>query len=436
MNLKTVLLAFILLGSMGSGFALTFEELKVSFASLRLKEEGEFEANTTALSGKYREALGSLLKSYQEQGLLDQSLLISAEIKRIEQGIWPLPPLSTESPAKLKSARKIYVEQFVGYKKDIAERIITASDKMQQLLEEKVVELTREGDLDTARKARTYLQDLSTDTKINDYKLLIKRLKNPGQSPAALRIRRYGDPVEVLVRLDTAGKVSMASPISNTMEITGGRKERGETEAKSLGEFLGAEKYDPYPQTVFSHTFDDANDLPLQAVQFDVTPVEFDGKKAIGLTVQAAATNPMVTIAKANLPQKAASCEYRISYEYLIPKSNEKLTTLSIQQGPGFEIEKRTSRKKGVWQSCEATSLSQSEHRFLRIYVGGSPGTKVAEIRNESFWLRSLKVDIIKFSAYICEEFGESGESKIAYPEAQEQPLFAANGALLDTGND
>jgi hypothetical protein len=428
MIFKSLLMSLILLGCAG---ALTFEDLKVSFLSLRLKNENGFVTKADELKIKYLKALQNLQKSFQDQGSLDEALSVDQETKNLKLKGWPLPPLSAGGPASLEAARKIYVRQYLSHKKDVAKNMIEASEKMQQLLEKKIIELTKEGDLATAQKAKAYLAEIKVDVQINEYKALLKRVSDRGRSPAALRVRRFGDEVEVLVRFDTGGKISMDSPISNTIEITGGRKERGNTEAISLGEFLGAPKFNSFPAIVFDHTFEGGKDIPFQAIDIEVTPIEFDDKKGISLTVSTVAANPMINLAKGKIPSVANSCKYRVSYEYLVPKSNKTVGALFIQQGHGFPIEDRVFRKNGSWHQAEITTFSKSENDFLRIFLSGPAGTQLAKTQNESIWLHSLQIEILSFAAFICEEFGESGESKIVYEDAQKQPLFAKNGELI-----
>ena len=56
-----------------------------------------------------------------------------------------------------------------------------------------------------------------------------------------LRLRRSTDNVEVDVRLDGSGKVSLDSPIANVVEDTGGTGEDGTTNASTLNGFLNSD---------------------------------------------------------------------------------------------------------------------------------------------------------------------------------------------------
>lgn len=415
--------------------ALTIEELQSSFVSLKLKTQTDFDNTTSLLRGNYVKALVRTQKKFQDQGRLDEALKAQAEIKIIESKIWPLPAIALPVPPNLLSVRKVFLKEYLALKRDYASTIVEAAEKMDGLLERKIIELTKMGDLAGAKNAQVYQQSLKNDQSIKDLQTFLNQVRSDGSAPAALRIRRYGDDVEVLVHYDTVGKISLDSPISNVVEISGGKRERGESKARKLGGFLGAEGYDVDSQLLFSMVFDQAQTAPLSLLDIEAgAPVEMDGKKGVPFWISGAAQNPMINLPAGTLPPLSASCGVEISCEFLVPKGNKKLEALSFHQGGGPALAERVYGKEGKWEQAFIESNSKGDVPNVRIFMGGKPGTQLPEIRGEAIVLHSLKIELTKPSAFICERFGEGGISEEIVSEISNQRPFALNGDLLPTG--
>ncbi|MFT6181694.1 MAG: hypothetical protein ACJA1W_004055, partial [Akkermansiaceae bacterium] len=268
--------------------ALTLDELQQSFTVKRLTI---IDARTTKLAGlrnNYSAALERIQEKYQKAGRLDEALLSKKEIDLVAAKTWPMPPISAEAPKDNVSARKLYIRNHLEFQKKAGLSLVRAADKMDELLAEKVISFTKAGDLESAKRTRVIQKAIENDKFITDAHALIQRVGEDGSSPVALRIRRAGDDLEVDVRYDTSGKISLQSPVENVVELTGGKKEKGSTAAKTLGEFIGGKEFKVDPYVAFTKIFDDREVGPLS-----FTAVETEFKKTevgeTGLKIQVAA---------------------------------------------------------------------------------------------------------------------------------------------------
>lgn len=425
--LTTIFLGLVL----GSVQALTVEDLKVSFGSLRLKAQDASANKAAELRTKYLKALGQAQEKLQKRGRLDDALKVAGEIKLTNEKAWPLPAIEAPVPADLASLRKVFVKEFLVIRKEEATTVVAASKKLEHLLSKKIVELTKGGNLEGAKQARDYKESLAVEPKLLEYRALLDRVGRDGNAATAYRVRRYGDDIEVLVRYDASGKLSNDSPISNTVEMTGGRKERGETAATTLGGFLGAKGHDPDPQIIYEATFDKANQGELSLLDIEAgQPVEYKGKTGTPFKISDTARNPMINLPVGSLPPLEASCVVRITCEFYVPRENKGVEAISFNQGGGPALADRSVGKKGAWTTEVIESAAKGEVPNLRLFIGGVPGVQLPQIRGEAVVIHSLKVEIIRPSVFICEQYGKDGGVLKKFPDGKDQEVLALNGEL------
>ncbi len=431
MKILLIFLVNVLLGAPIFGESLT--ELLASFKAHELRIQKTLETKTTKLGGSYQEALQKLQIKYQNGNRLNDALRVKKEITEVSQGKWPLTALRPTAPSGLISARKLFTKSYIRIQQEHGEALVKSADKMDKLLEKFATTLTKNGDLESALKVKAQQESLKIAPSIVGARQFLKRVGKSGGAKSAFRLRRQGDNIEVLVRYDTEGKVSFDSPIENVVEITGSKKEKGETSALRLGGFLGAEGFQGESFTVFDHKFDKEGLEPLVALDIDSGKVvEVDGKSGLILTINEKAKNPMISLPPGTLPPENVSSGFKITFEYLVPKSNRKVSGWSYQQGGGFPLGERTEGKIGKWKSevVEGTSLSKFD--FLRLYMSGSVGSKIADIRGDTLIVHSLRIEITRPAAFICESFGPSAESLGQSTKEVDQKIFALNGLLVE----
>ena len=98
----------------------------------------------------------------------------------------PLPPLAEKPPVELSSARKIFFKQSIAIQKKYGNTLIVLATKMDKLLSQKVLELTKLGNLEKAAEAREYRKKLKEDQVIIAAHTLINRVRSDGSSSVAL----------------------------------------------------------------------------------------------------------------------------------------------------------------------------------------------------------------------------------------------------------
>lgn len=396
--------------------AKSVSELADSYGEKRSEITSENEAALSKLNKGYLNRLAKIQASIQKSGKLAMVEMIEAEISEVKLGTWPLHRVTTSSPSPLKKARKLYEKARFDISKKRAVALVSSTDIMLKLLGEEKITATQKGALDEARAARA----------------LARFKKSGSEAPVALRLRRYGDQIEVLVYYDAAGKVSLKSTIKNTIEETGGRKERGDTTATTLGEFVGAPGYQVDPYIALNHNFGKAGD-GVGAAQSDFEKnlrYKVGGESGLQLTLIDKPINPYYAI-KNLFPPLTAPGSYRVSCSYYIPTGNKALDGFALYQGGGVRIGEHAFTKRGEWTSHTVEGSSHTQETILRLYPVFKVGQKMIDAAGESLVLGSLKVEHIRFSAFIHSRFNESGELTESFPALVDQELFIKNGKIL-----
>jgi hypothetical protein len=252
----------------------------------------------------------------------------------------------------------------------------------------------------------------------------------------AYRIRRSGDQLEVLVRFDKSGQVSMDSPVENVVEITGGRREKGDTKAKVLGEFVGAKKYEVDSYVAFESNMDEIVP-PLRAAGFELSPrTEIEGRHALRALLPNQVENPRVEWPDI-LPPVASSSNLKFEFAYFIPKTNQNLKGFTLRWGIGTPMEGKSFDSLGRWSNEIFESESPNEYTTLRLYGLGVPqvGGKVNG-GNESLYLDDLKVTYLSFAAHIVETYKDGKVVSRVIDEPTAQKAIVLSGKLLPTQPD
>jgi hypothetical protein len=358
------------------------------------------------------------------------------EKKDLKLGKWPLGLLDDSSPADFLRLRRIYETSRIKADREHAEAVIDTADKMADLMEAQMRTLTREGKITEAKKAKDLLEVIQVDEKIKTAKELVRRVRLNQNAPIAYRLRRSGDELEVLVRFDKSGKVSLDSPVENVIEITGEKKEKGDTKAKVLGEFVGAKGYDVDSYVSYESDMEKITP-PLQAVNYELEPgVEIEGRKALRILMPVKATNPRVEWPGVLSPEGSSS-RIKIDFQYLIPSDNKKLKGFSFHYGLAAPIEKKVMETTGRWVAESLETESMNEYDMLRLFVQHlNGGGKTFDGGNESIYLDDLKVTYLSFAAHVVETYKDGKVVDRFTDEPTAQKAIALAGKLLLSPNN
>ena len=411
--------------------ALTLEELQRSFQIKRLKIEDAGKTKIATLSHKYLVALEKTQKKYQDSGRLDDTLAIQAEIDLVKSEKWPLPPLAGKAPLDLVSLRKIYFKSYLSVQRETGTELMSSVDTMDQLLEKQVSALTKAGDLNGAQAARRYRKELGDDEGIKGYRALLARVWADGSSSVGMRIRRAGDHLEVLVRYDSSGEISPESKISNVVEITGGKIEKGDTEAKTLGEFIGSKGFKVDPFVALEKTFNDRTLAPVNVTALETQFLKKDeDETGVRLVSIAKPVNTHISLGHC-LPGLSEKGTYEVKVRYFIPKTNDVIKGIKFVQGVGQSIPGSESKTVGKWETLSFTATSTHDRKNLLLYLYFDPKAAGVQKKGDYLNLSSLSVKHIAFSAYIVERFDKDGAIVESFRVPAEQKQIARNGAIL-----
>jgi hypothetical protein len=193
----------------GFSCALTLDDLYQSFTARKLKIIDDRDTNIASLGANYTVALKKMQQKYEAAGRLDDALSVKKENDLVTSKTWPIPPLVVGAPRDLVVARKLYIQNHLDFQRQSGRSLMEVAEKMDELLAEKVISLTKEGDLETAKKARAIQEAIAKDELLAEANALIQRVDKDGSAPVAIRIRRVGDDLEVEVRYDSSGKISL-----------------------------------------------------------------------------------------------------------------------------------------------------------------------------------------------------------------------------------
>ncbi|MDB4723091.1 hypothetical protein OAF11_03470, partial [Akkermansiaceae bacterium] len=370
-------------------------------------------------------------EKYQKAARLDDALLVKGEIDLVGKATWPLPPLEKKAPADLVAARKLYFKTHLGYLKNSSSQIVKIADRMEELLTKTINDLTKEGNLEGAKGARAYQESLKKDPKIKEARTFLTRVRRDGSSPVALRLRRAGDHIEILVRYDSGGKISLQSPVENVVEITGGKGEKGETKARLLGEFIGSADHEVDSYVALDKTFSDRKFSPMTATELELGFRKKEGDEA-GVQFTTIA-NPVNNHAKFGscLPNLAEQGTYRVQVRYFLPKTNREMDGFVLVHSVGGALAESEATVRGAWTTLDFQATAVNEHRNLLFYPKYNPNASKPYEGGDSVIIASIKVTHTKFSAFIVERLDTDGAVSETFPEAGAQPAFARNGKFI-----
>jgi hypothetical protein len=427
MSLKPIVLLFAALSVLGS-HALTLEELEKSYdqklTEVRLKKE----KSLASLNEGYLDALTRIEAKYQRAGRLDEVLLVKDETKDISEGKWPLAALPREISLDVAAPRKIYLKKRIGIEQDAARKAVDTADRMLELLDQRAASLTKEGDLQQALLARQIKSEIEKDADLISARKLLDNVMSDGISRPAIQIRRYGDNREVIVRYDISGKISPDSPISNVAEA---EKNIGDTTAKVLGEFLGAEGYDADPFQLMHKTFDGTDAKPVVLARIIPTfqsRIAEDSGLALSIDPKEDG-NWYVAIPRVTPPASTPGT-VRVTCRYFVPRENKEVV--------GFFLSGTTLDQRGKWTTVETLAQSRADSEepsgIMIYFKSGAEGGKIinpAKASLEKVYLHSIIAEQIKFSAFLVKRFGENGVIAETFDNPAKQPVFAKNGEFV-----
>lgn len=430
-NFKSIFaLSFVTM--IANSFALTVEELKVAYQVQILRVNQEKEESLDQLRKSYLKSLDKIEANYQKAGRLQDVLLVRKEKKLIEAKTWPMAGLAKEAPANLKNGRRLYERTQTERERNAAKQLIAMAEKMETALEKQVLSLTKAGKIKEATAAGELLKTTKTDPKLLDAIDLMARVGRDGSVSPAYHIRRFGDGIEVVVSYDKSGKVSMDSPVQNVIEITGGKKERGTTKAKNLGEFVGAKGYEPDAWVVYKNDLVSGKLGVLKMTALKTIPSSKTDDDQLGLKVviPPKPLNPHIALGNA-LPPIAEAGAYRVSFSYYLPTDNKQITGFAWHQGFGAPIEEKVFGKSGRWMTESIGSRSLNEMHHLRLYLSFEPGASATTATGESVFLKDLKVEQLGFSAYVVAQYNKDGQVEDTFPDAADQKKLILAGAFF-----
>ena len=410
--------------------ALTLEELEKSYDAKQSGIHLEKDKSLSRLNEGYLGALARIETKYQRAGHLDEVLLVKDEIKNISDGKWPLLALPKKISLEVAEPRKLYLKKRIKIEQNAARQTAETADKMLALLEKQAVNLTKKDDLQQALLARQIKADIESDTNLASARKLLVNVMTDGRSRPALRIRRYGDNIEVLVRYDMRGKVSPDSPVSNVEEKD---KAIGDTSAKTLGEFVGAKGFQVDPYLAFEKTFDDKDIAGVALARIDSNfGQKIDGITGVVLSPQKEAVNLYASF-PASLPPISMAGTMRLTFDYYLPKTNKAIDGFSLVQGTsgGASLGGKVFSTQGKWISEAVSFVSVNEETRLLLYFHTPPGKKHEKLHEDKIILGKIKSEQIKFSAFIVQRLGANGVITETFEDPAKQPRFATNGKPL-----
>ncbi|MDB4740040.1 hypothetical protein OAF91_06560, partial [Akkermansiaceae bacterium] len=251
--------------------ALSVEDLQFSYEAAVLETNEGRDEQLGTLNQRYLTALSKLQKQAQKQGTLDKAVAIKNEGILIEEKTWPMPPVPPAASKILQGPRGTYLKARFGIEKDWALKTVRLADKMEKALRAKIVSLTKSGNLEEAQGAQVLLKKIQEDPELANARELPSRVMQSGRSRAGFIVRRNGDDLEVMVRYDSEGKISLKSPVENVVEKTGGKREKGRTSARTLGEFVGIGAESTERHIALDYTPEDGKLTPDEVIGVDVS---------------------------------------------------------------------------------------------------------------------------------------------------------------------
>ncbi len=419
--------------TLGTGAA-TPDELRSSFM-LRLDEaSARRDEQLKVLTTGYLAALERQREAVKASGDLNAVIPIHEEISRVKSGQDPLPRLPEDTPATLKQMRGKFDEHRGKVLFSHAEALTGWFAKLEEALKAQQSELTKAGKIDDAIAAKQTLETLAAAVRIEEARELLKQGGAAGRARPALRLRRFGDNLEVIVFPDRGGKLSMDSPVENVREETGDKKERGDTKAKVLGEFVGAKGYAVDPFVSFHQIFNTKNPGLMRANQVALNhSFVIDGGKGVKVSYDKAAKTPYCHFADV-IPPITHKGTYRFTTKYYIPQSNRHISGFQLMQGEGggAPVGGVLFKERKKWTSASATSESVNASPNIVLWLSLPAAIDIADAMDDFVVLAEVKIEHLKFTAFLQKKFGANGEAAESINDARQQPVFIVNGQFKE----
>jgi hypothetical protein len=300
---------------------------------------------------------------------------------------------------------------------------------MEKALKEKILSLTKSGNLEEAQGAQVLLKKIQEDPELATARELPSRVMQSGKSRAGFIVRRNGDNLEVMVRYDSKGKISLKSPVENVVEQTGGKREKGKTSARTLGEFVGVGAEDTERHIALDYTPEDGKLTPEEVIGVDVN---FQNDEGTVYEIKRGTKNAYLGFSNL-LGTLSSPATYRIFGELKIPKGNNALSGLFFKHGnsTGTIIGEQIIGS-GNWETVIREGAGGSILPLFRIHFSGFKLSEINRAWGDKVVLKNLRVEFIKFSAHIVEQYGDSGEAIIAEKNPSRQRLLVTNGVLAE----
>lgn len=431
MNLLFVIfhcLLFVAFSALGS-HALTLEELEKSYDQKLSDVRLEKEKSLADLNESYLGALARIEAKYQKAGRLDEVMLTRTEIKDLTADKWPLNALPEKISLEVAAPRKIYLKKRIEIEQNAARKATETADKMLALLDKQAVDLTKEGNLEQALLARQIKTEIESNKDLGSARQLLSNVMSDGTTQAVLRLRRYGDHIEVLVKHDTRGQISMLSPIQNVEESD---KSIGDTSANNLGEFVGAKGFNSDAFTIYQQG-EEGKQIGTIRLYGIITSEEQikNSPSALRLSFDIKSKDPIGIFGSIG-PRTSAPGAVRARCQFLIPKSNKVLSGITITQGdePILYVD---ASKPDIWNEVDGTAESRAEHEAgtILLYLRRHPNSNIADAARDYVLIKDLHIEIVRFSAFLVQRFDKSGTELERHDEPEKQPLFIANGDFV-----
>jgi hypothetical protein len=410
-------------------------DLEQAYLSRYDEAIGKQKSQIEKLQASYLTALKREMAKVQSTGKLEAVIPFRDEITFIEEGKDPLPALPEATVYQLKKMRSQFVDARQSILVTNATILVGLADKMVEVLEARETELTKAGKIDEALAAKKMRESYVEDENIQASRNILKFVGAGGETAAAMRIRRSGDNIEVLVRYDSKGKISMDSPVENVKEETAGGGEKGETKAKVLGEFVGANGYEVDPWVAYHQVFDEKAASQLVISDLDVKPGhQAEGGVGSKVSYKSGAKNPFISFGDV-LPSSRTGGEFLISVKYFIPQNNRVVSGFRFIHVIGSPIGGKQFQKTGSWETEEVISGPSNEGTKLLWYLSTVAGKTSSDAKDDFVVLGEVKVVYTKFSAYIQSQYGEKGEVKLEFADPTKQPKVIGGGDFEDKKN-
>jgi hypothetical protein len=412
------------------------DDLQANFQTRCDFAEADRDLQLKKLDASYLAALDRQVEKTRATGKLDAVIPLIEEVQAVKAGTDPLPELPEAASLELKQMRGKHAEARAKILKSHAEAIASLADKMEAALKTKETELTKAGKFDDALAAKKMRENLEKDQTIGDARDLLRFGGGSSLGRPAMQIRRYGDNLEVLVHYDRSGKISMDSPVSNIRERTDPGRDLGDTKATTLGEFVGAKGYKADPYVSLNESFDGSENEKVAAYMMKLNPgFAIADRKGARLSFVAEAKSSYLHL-RNTVPPKSVPGAFRIETSYFIPKTNHHVHKFVLIQGEagGAPLGGVTFDQLDQWTRTTAESESVAESPNVLLSFQPHSAVGLPDALNDFIVLESLRIEQIRFSAFLQKRIDPSGKPIDEITDPTKQALIIRNGILIGGG--